>query len=150
VSEVGAVGLRAAFGLGNRPEDVTRTAKDATESVRRASKAEGRRSNIPAAVRPAVIDGGTTGTVVSPAPPQVHTNNAPSTPLAHSAVWFLIHEQFVRAGRLPVTISITELANGSGLTPDEVQAAINAMLDTGQLAREPGRAGSVPRLTPVL
>ena len=105
---------------------------------------------VPDAVEPTIVPAGPPSVINSPA---AHGNQSgvPFAPLAQAACWMAIHGLFVQAGRVPVSFVASEIAGLTGLSVQEVNQAVQALLATGQLATEPNRSGSaLPRYYPVL
>jgi hypothetical protein len=62
-----------------------------------------------------------------------------------------VHALWVKARRRSVSIDPAEIAGLTGLPIDQVQTAFTALENTGQLQREPSRAGATfTRYSPVV
>jgi hypothetical protein len=148
--------LAGAFGIRRSAEAAEADARRITEVRRAAAKAEasqtghpGRPVDVPAAARPSPL-----GRPVPSAQerPVAHTGGAfPFISAELATVWQAVYALWSRAGRLPVSVDPTEIARLTALSVEKVRAALTALEQTGQLQREPGRAGAAfVRYSPVI
>jgi hypothetical protein len=160
VDPIGAIVLRSAFGLKTDAASCERTSVEATKHVKAAverakaaaAKAtkdtnaggEGRPVDVPSQAAPTFMN--------RPAPTtQEYTHDGSQRlpqPAQLSLVWTAICEIYVAAHRQPVTLLASELAGMTGLTVQEVNAAVAELERRRLLTRQPNRAGSIPRFVP--
>jgi hypothetical protein len=143
VDPVDAIGLRSAFGLRTDRESCERTAKEATAHVKaavaKAAKAAAAKAEVPSAHTQPVPTSGA---------------SAAATPFVdpkYAVVWQFIYAAWQRNGRRSVSFDPLEAARATGLSVEQVNAAIAVLEETGQIRRDPFRAGSAfPRFSPVI
>jgi hypothetical protein len=104
----------------------------------------------PGSVRPQMVPGQGSQTVTFPGPGGA-LSGAYEAPIAQALVWMSAHQLWVKNGKVPVSFAASEVATLTGLTVEEVVAAYNALVASGQLQVEPNRSGSgLPKVTPVI
>jgi hypothetical protein len=138
--EAAVTALRACFGLGVRKDQVEETRKTLIQDTRTAEK----RMKDAASAKPQIIDGGTGGTVVHTPPSTGDRGGMSDWPAHYAQVWNAIHRRVNAAGRAPVVVSAAEVARELGLTVADVNNAIDALWQSGQLQRY-GRPGGPVR-----
>jgi hypothetical protein len=135
-----AHGLRSALGLRNDPEQDRALAQRMTTQTRQ--RAIGRPVDVPTAAAPTFVDRprpSTTEYVLGDRLPQE---------VQLSTTYMAIVEAFIRADRMPITLSPAELAKATGLSVNEVAAAIIELEKRKLLTRQPNRAFSTPMWAP--
>jgi hypothetical protein len=151
VSPVQAHSIRSMFGLRTTSEQADKIAAELTQRAAKAATSDTGSPGgstiggpVPEAARPQILH--------RPLPNVTEFNSTGQridpTLGAMGAVLVLITQQYVANGRRSVTLDVAELSRLSGLSPDQVRSAIDALEARRVLLRDPGRLGSLPRFAP--